>query len=446
LIVLGGDWIVMAAAVVASVEPLAAGYPSSVDAGSKSTRPKRPSGAEISRAFQEVLLTPEFWEKHWERYPLHHRASDGGPRANLLPDALLASDIANLLSRAGPSIKVFKKGETVDEENFRVAYLDGASLIVNQADRYDSKIYTFCRALAERYFHHVFAVVYLTPPKSWAVRLHNDDQDVFLLQVWGKKHWIIRDAPKLCVYSEEMLGKDDPVPPELISEPIMSFDLLPGDILYIPRGFLHEATTTTEPSLHITVTMPTSDYCWGVQLVKHLMQEVHSNDVPPVVQKACHTRLVGPDCPQDDSVIDEQLQEILKNWSSKISVDGVIGSFERRMARVNDGQERAHGQAMTMSNQNGSITEDCRIRLMFGVSCWCEPNSELAVFKRDTQRLELPISKGHADLIRSLTSRPQKVADLPCADPFERYCVLELLHQHGIVQVFLRDADESTIS
>jgi len=366
--------------------------------------------------------------------------------ANLLPDACAADDICDLIRRSGASLKMFRRGDACEEENFLVAYLDGASMIVNQAERYHDRVYDFCRILAAQHFHHVFAVVYLTPPNSYAVRLHNDDQDVFLMQVWGKKHWIMRDAPKLAPYTEEMLGKDEPVPPELISEPIMSFDMLPGDILYIPRGFLHEATTSSEPSLHITITMPTSDYCWGVQLVKHMMQEVHSRDAPPSVLKACQTQLVGSETPLGEETLNANLADMFSHWSSNITVDGVLEAFETRMKRVNEGQDRAHTQAMSLQPPRPQVTEDTRVRLMNGVSCWCEPDSDLAVFKRDNQRMELPIAKTAASLIRSLTARPQKVKDLPCKDTFERLCVLQLLHQQGILQLFLRDADESTIS
>lgn len=236
------------------------------------------------------------------------------------------------------------------------------------------------------------------------------------------------------------------MPPELISEPIMSFDMLPGDVLYIPRGFLHEASTSAEGSCHITVTMPTSDYCWGIQLVKHLMQEIHSRGVPPEVQKASQTPLVGPDRPLEDEAVDAHLEEIFKNWSSNISADSVLEAFEHRMNRVNEGQERAHQQAMTLQAPRPQVTEDSRVRLMYGVTCLCEVDSEVAVFKRDMQRLELPIAKSSSVLIRSLTARPQKVKELPCADTFERLCVLQLLHQQGVVQLFLRDADERTIS
>lgn len=55
---------------------------------------------------------------------------------------------------------------------------------------------------------------YLTPPNSQAVRAHTDDQDVFILQVWGSKKWHLWEADPLLIYTEEMMGKTEPVPTE----------------------------------------------------------------------------------------------------------------------------------------------------------------------------------------------------------------------------------------
>ena len=45
------------------------------------------------------------------------------------------------------------------------------------------------------------------------------------------------------------------------------------------NSYYFQATTGEEPSLHITITVPTSDYCWGVQLTKHLMQKLQSKEL-----------------------------------------------------------------------------------------------------------------------------------------------------------------------
>merc|ERR1711939_920834 len=163
--------------------------------------------------------------------------------------------------------------------------------------------------------------------------------------VWGRKKWTIRNAPKLLPYTEEMLGKDDPVPDELIKAPVLEFTMEPHDILYIPRGYLHEAHTVPgEPSLHITVTVPTSDFCWGVQLVKQMVSKVTTQrgDLPPKLRALCNASLsargrAGP-AAMDDSVLDSHLDEFLTACLDDINVESTLHAFDQRMAKTNETQ------------------------------------------------------------------------------------------------------------
>ncbi|XP_028343437.1 bifunctional lysine-specific demethylase and histidyl-hydroxylase NO66-like, partial [Physeter macrocephalus] len=116
-------------------------------------------------------------------------------------------------------------------------YLDGCSLVVNQADRTHPGLQEVCRTLGQRLFTHVFAVAYLTPPSSYAVGTHTDDQDVFLIQLWGQKHWKIYAPPQQLPLSEEMLGKKEPFSKDP-GQPVLQVTLEEGDILYIPRGYV----------------------------------------------------------------------------------------------------------------------------------------------------------------------------------------------------------------
>mmetsp|Transcript_101939 Transcript_101939/g.288640 ORF Transcript_101939/g.288640 Transcript_101939/m.288640 type:complete len:280 (-) Transcript_101939:5-844(-) len=250
---------------------------------------------------------------------------------------------------------------------------------------------------------------------------------------------------KRALPSWEMLGKDAPVPAELVGDPIMEFTMEPHDVLHIPRGVLHEAMTSKESSLHITVTVPTSDYCWGVQLAKHMTQTLHSGDSAPSLQKLCASSLsawgdAGPG-QLDDAALDAQIQEIGRQWLSRLRLDSVLGAFEHRMARTNEGQAKQFAQAAELRHRP-LVTEGRRVRLMYGISVSCELEGDCATFTQamDGQHLELKINRSTAVLIRSLTSKPQKVADLPCEDAFERHCVLQILHQQGVVQLFMEGA------
>jgi lysine-specific demethylase/histidyl-hydroxylase NO66 len=48
-------------------------------------------------------------------------------------------------------------------------------------------------------------------------------------------------------------GSYTPVPRERLPELLLEVDLHPGDMLYVPRGFVHEAEARDSASLHITV-------------------------------------------------------------------------------------------------------------------------------------------------------------------------------------------------
>jgi ribosomal protein L16 Arg81 hydroxylase len=130
------------------------------------------------------------------------------------------------------------------------------------------------------------------------VRCHNDDQDVFIMQVWGKKKWALYDADdvgKLLIYTEEMVGKKKPIDPNVlakarvIAEPVLE----PGDILYMPRGLVHVAKTfDNSPSLHFTLTVPSCDYCWGSLFENYLRG--FSQVLQRSLKRALYTQAVKP--------------------------------------------------------------------------------------------------------------------------------------------------------
>ena len=79
-------------------------------------------------------------------------------------------------------------------------------------------------------------------------KTHYDAHDVFVLQAEGSKHWRLYRGPIHLplpgqAYSQEV------EPGELVAE----LDLHPGDLIYIPRGFMHDAVAVDSTSLHLTL-------------------------------------------------------------------------------------------------------------------------------------------------------------------------------------------------
>lgn len=107
----------------------------------------------------------------------------------------------------------------------------------------------------QEYFHCMVGTnVYLTPQNSQGFAPHYDDIEAFVLQLEGSKHWRVYN-PRT---PQEFLARDSSqnFNQDELGKPILDVVLEPGDMLYFPRGFIHQAVTVEgKHSLHITVSM-----------------------------------------------------------------------------------------------------------------------------------------------------------------------------------------------
>lgn len=143
------------------------------------------------------------------------------------------------------------------------AYLDGCSVVLNHADWTSPWIAALCEDL-QRSFPHSYANVYITPPGSQAVSAHADDRDVIIIQVSGQKDWkVYSKVPVPLPYPREQVGKEGlEVPAEVLEGPsLIETTLHPGDALYMPRGYVHEARANESSfSFHVTIALATHDW------------------------------------------------------------------------------------------------------------------------------------------------------------------------------------------
>ena len=130
------------------------------------------------------------------------------------------------------------------------SYLKGSTVVLSGLEATWEPLVIFSRTLEREINHPIAVAIYLTPPNVRGVQPHFDTQENLVLQVEGSKRWLIyppaRDLPPV-------EGSYLPVPRETLPAPILETEVHPGDVLYIPRGFAHEASATDRSSLHITV-------------------------------------------------------------------------------------------------------------------------------------------------------------------------------------------------
>jgi ribosomal protein L16 Arg81 hydroxylase len=137
-------------------------------------------------------------------------------------------------------------------------YQQGYSVIVNYLEMRWPPITLLCKnfekgltAYAQPFsFEAIGADIFLTPPDAQAFLPHYDMVDAFILQLEGSKQWSIYNqlerfpSQPISNLSREMLG-----------DPVQTLCLNPGDMLYIPAGYPHEASTIKGHSLHLSVTV-----------------------------------------------------------------------------------------------------------------------------------------------------------------------------------------------
>lgn len=232
----------------------------------------------------EQLLSPvsvqEFEADYWEKRPLHVQR----PFPPAYQSLLRGQDLPTLaagLERQGLEVQAFVDCKRCESHGLLRDFYGAGSVVLNRIDKAWAPLGRLCASLRER-LHHVFAVMYLTPRGSQAVPAHTDDQDVFVLQLAGCKHWRVYPTPLALPYSHEQLGKDQasPLTGEMLGNPILELCLRPGELLYLPRGAPHEARADEgASSLHVTLTAQTSDLTWA-GLVLDGLQELHRGHAP----------------------------------------------------------------------------------------------------------------------------------------------------------------------
>jgi hypothetical protein len=125
---------------------------------------------------------------------------------------------------------------------------DGGTLVLDQMNKKDLKLGQLCRILATEFNHNFQTNMYLTPPNGRGFGAHWDNHDVFILQVAGTKRWNIEKKRRAIPKKMQTMGDEGR---ELMGE-LHTFTLKQGDLIYIPRGFVHAAECGPEHSLHIT--------------------------------------------------------------------------------------------------------------------------------------------------------------------------------------------------
>jgi ribosomal protein L16 Arg81 hydroxylase len=233
-----------------------------------------------------ALIAPlrfdDFFREHWERKPLHLSRGD----AHYYDCVLTNADLESVISSADlryPAIQLAKNGSYLpveaytknikhgteafigvpDLQQIQSEYRSGATVVLPALQRTWHPLRRLCAALEDELSHPVHANAYLTPGDSPGFTPHYDTHEVFVLQIAGTKRWrVFQPLRPLPHRSQPFSPIGFTLPP-----PLLELELNPGDLLYLPRGYVHAAHTSHGHSAHVTIGITV--YTW-VELLGEL--------------------------------------------------------------------------------------------------------------------------------------------------------------------------------
>lgn len=214
----------------------------------------------------ESLIAPlglqEFFQEYWEKKPLHLQRSDPG-LATYYRSLFQLSDLKALCTQGiehdrdvilcrcvNGKKKVISKQGRVNHSQLKKDFdQKKVTIQFHQPQRFKDELWQIQEKLECFFGALVGSNVYITPQGSQGLPPHYDDVEVFVLQLEGEKHWRLYQptVPLAREYSLE--------PEERIGSPTHDITLKAGDLLYFPRGTIHQADTPVgvDHSTHLTI-------------------------------------------------------------------------------------------------------------------------------------------------------------------------------------------------
>lgn len=230
--------------------------------------PVQTNSSEEGRKVLKWMIAPydldEFFTKVWEKKPMFIKRKKPEYFKELIStpaiDNMLRTQNVHFTENVDITSYVDGKRETHNPDGRAYphivwdSYLNGRSIRLLNPQTYIPKVHLLNATLQEFFNTYVSANAYLTPPDSQGFAPHYDDIEAFILQTEGKKHWRIYkpldNKEVLPRYSSKNFDQSE------IGEPMIEVTLEAGDVLYFPRGYIHQAVTIDgEHSLHLTVSM-----------------------------------------------------------------------------------------------------------------------------------------------------------------------------------------------
>ena len=212
------------------------------------------------------LLAPhsisEFFGTYWEKKHLLIKRNNSNYMNGLFSTQIFDNVLRNDYVEYTKNLDVTSYSEGVRQTHNPVGrayppvvwdyFSNGCSLRMLNPQTFHKPVWQILAALQDFMGSFCGANVYLTPAETQGFAPHWDDIEAFVIQLEGKKRWRVYEPRKECEvlprYSSLNLSQEE------VGSPVLDVVLEEGDLLYFPRGFIHQGEATADThSLHVTI-------------------------------------------------------------------------------------------------------------------------------------------------------------------------------------------------
>jgi hypothetical protein len=314
-------------------------------------------------------------------------------------------------------------GDQVADDKVLTEFVSGATLVLQGVHRTWAPVRTFAEGLSAQLGHPVQVNAYVTPPQNTGFAPHYDVHDVFVLQFAGRKRWLVHEpvlpAP---LRDQTWQQRKSAVDARASETPLIDCVLERGDVLYLPRGYIHSAMSLDDISGHLTIGVhPVTRRMLADQILSGLSDDVALRRSLPI----------GVDLSDEDAIEADLAATVA-------ALHAAIDRFDRTAIA------RALGRYLAASTRpvairpfeqiaaSGKLTPSDRVRLRPGLRLTLQVDSEHVAVILPDREIRFPASQAQA--VRLATSGRDISADkLPSIDSNDGLALLSQLLRHGVV-------------
>ncbi len=303
-------------------------------------------------------------------------------------------------------------GDAVDPNRVLAEYRAGATVVLQGLHHTDRQMARLATNLALALDHPTQVNAYCSPPNARGLDLHFDYHDVFVVQLAGAKRWRVWE--RLERAPTPVRGTNVPLPTLAeLGDPLIDVQLMPGDCLYLPRGFPHAAETVETASDHLTIGLVTVN--WVRVVRKALDQELAAGRFTESLPAGLLRPGAPPvDLPDTSSVTGQLTPAQLRDWLAR--------EIWRRQPSTR-----------WIPRQPPTLAEDSRLAFTPGPLLWLTHQGGRAVLGLGERMLDLPDEA--VPFLADLLTRPDGFApgELHGLDAASTRVVLQRLMDEGVL-------------